>query len=171
MTNPGLRGRNVSMRWIPSPDTKAGMVLGECVVDSAGRTLAKRGESVSGELIALFQNAGVKEILAVDSEAGVVFSMAPKPSASGRLTRLPRSFARAQLRFHRYRERPVMQRSSAWRKTVDQDRISRLSIPPQKSRKNPEPPPMNSDYQMPAPLSKTRPICRGSRRWSPGWSK
>jgi len=127
------------MRWIPTPDTKAGMVLGECVVDSAGRTLAKRGESVSGELIALFQNAGVKEILAVDSEAGVVFSNGAEAVRQRQINEITEVIRKKlELRFHRYRERPVMQTLLRLaEKQLIQDRISRLSIPPQKSRKNP----------------------------------
>ena len=105
------------MRWIPSPDTKAGMVLGECVVDSAGRTLAKRGESVSGELIALFQNAGVKEILAVDSEAGVVFSNGAEAVRQRQINEIT-EVIRKKLNcvFTGIGRDPSCKRSSAWRK-------------------------------------------------------
>ena len=132
------------MRWIPTLDTKAGMVLGESVVDSTGRTLAKRGESVSGELLALFQNAGVREILAVDSELATDL---PNGAEAVRQTQIKEITAvirkKLEIRFHRFRERPVMQTLlNLAEKQLIQDRVSRLSIPPQKSLKDsgPRPP-------------------------------
>ena len=126
------------MRWIPTLDTKAGMVLGESVVDSTGRTLAKRGESVSSELIALFQNAGVKKILALDSEMGTdlpIGAEAVRQRQINEITAVIRK--KLEIRFHRFRERAVMQTLlNLAEKQLIQDRISRLSNPPLMSRKD-----------------------------------
>ena len=98
------------MRWIPISEAKTGLVLGEPVLDFSGHFLAKKGESLSSDLLRLLQTSGIRDILATEI-TGADGPAAATAAASGLEDIEIASAIRRKLdvRFRRYPDHPVMQ--------------------------------------------------------------
>lgn len=98
------------MRWTPISQTTVGMILGEPVLDSRGRVLAKKGEKLSDELLALLQASGVKHLLVTEADASGEFAVRNEPGgdqANAEFTAAIRK--RLEIRFRKHEDNPIMQ--------------------------------------------------------------
>ncbi|MBI4662833.1 MAG: hypothetical protein HY735_28795 [Verrucomicrobia bacterium] len=98
------------MRWIPISQAAAGMVLAEPVMDSCGRLLADKGESLSTQSIGVLHDHGIREVLANESEDT---SNAPRlDESTGRADIEEAAVAvrrNLDVRFRKFPENPLMQ--------------------------------------------------------------
>lgn len=117
------------MRWVPFSEAKVGMLLGEPVMDCKGRFLAKKGETLSPEMMVLFASAGVEEILAEERVSELENQSRIAETQRQRVAQITQSVRKTlDTRFHAFKGNPVMQtvRDLAEKRLI-QDKISRGS--------------------------------------------
>lgn len=97
------------MRWTPISQATLGMVLGEPVLDSQGRILAKKGESLSADQLRLLETAGVRDLLVAENTDTAEFpgtETAPDQTSAEIAGAIRKKL---DLRFRKHHDTPLMQ--------------------------------------------------------------
>ncbi|MBI2949757.1 MAG: hypothetical protein HYY23_19165 [Verrucomicrobia bacterium] len=98
------------MRWIPVSQAASGMVLGEPVLDSQGRILARKGENLSEELLGLLRASGIGNVFAAETAAPDEVPRADQTAggpAGAEMAAAVRK--RLEVRFRRHQDNALMQ--------------------------------------------------------------
>ena len=98
------------MRWIPISEARTGLVLGEPVLDSSGHILAKKGESLSSDLLGILQASGIRDILATEMSGAEGQEASTAPAFSQEEHEIACAVrVKLEVRFRRYPDQPIMQ--------------------------------------------------------------